>query len=304
MPRRAIIHICDGCGRVCPSRQAKWNHKLNCKGPQELASRDNDVARLQLEIEAVKKQLQASNTNTIGSKDAPSNTVTINTTNSNKKSNMNSGMYIYVVQEREFIQSMQSIYKVGRTQSLEARMNHGYPKGSRLIASAHVGDDKFAESELIRAMDSTFRKRLDLGREYYEGQLVAIVNLFHTVALKHVAAPVMSCAATSAESTGDSPAVAEEETAPGPMPEAITIASDAVPEDIDQRIHAYVRCNKNELRGASIPIDTLYETFVRWSKGRTPAVKWKKLFSVLRSSYGVKEERGGGLESPWIVFPA
>ena len=45
----------------------------------------------------------------------------------------------------------------------------GYPKGSRLLLVIEVEDCHTREKELIKLFDDKFKKRTDIGTEYFEG---------------------------------------------------------------------------------------------------------------------------------------
>jgi hypothetical protein len=95
MPRLGTDkHTCDVCGRVCPSRQAKWSHKRFCKsnvnsttissttGQHTIES--SVISQMQLQIDALQQQLaslaSSNKTTTI-------NNITTTTTTSNSNNN-------------------------------------------------------------------------------------------------------------------------------------------------------------------------------------------------------------------------
>jgi hypothetical protein len=82
--------------------------------------------------------------------------------------------WLYAIIEREFINTGESVFKVGFTTDLNQRMK-AYPNGSILQAAFTVQREKARDAEklLLKTLnDSTeFRRRLDIGREYFEGPL-------------------------------------------------------------------------------------------------------------------------------------
>lgn len=80
--------------------------------------------------------------------------------------------YVYLLQEREFVQNENIVFKFGRTANILERMS-SYPKGSRLVTAELVyGDHKRAETEVLRLLREQFINRKDIGREYFEGDPV------------------------------------------------------------------------------------------------------------------------------------
>jgi hypothetical protein len=53
--------------------------------------------------------------------------------------------YIYLLQEREFIQTKQSIFKIGKTKQENLKRILNYPNGSILICQVRVTDCDFSE---------------------------------------------------------------------------------------------------------------------------------------------------------------
>lgn len=79
--------------------------------------------------------------------------------------------YIYLLREREFIKTNESIYKIGKTkQNLEKRFQ-GYPKGSEVTLTIKVNNCDLCETQIKRVFDDKFKNRRDIGREYYEGDV-------------------------------------------------------------------------------------------------------------------------------------
>jgi hypothetical protein len=76
-----------------------------------------------------------------------------------------------MLQTREFVNTKQPIYKIGRTQQpLLTRFNQ-YSKGSVLIIHINVNDSIILEKEIISVFTKQFTCKKDLGREYFEGDI-------------------------------------------------------------------------------------------------------------------------------------
>lgn len=78
---------------------------------------------------------------------------------------------LYVIQEREFLQSRAPVFKVGRTAgSIQTRMC-GYPRGSAVVTTVKVADCFAGERALLSSLAGAperFRRRSDIGAEYFE----------------------------------------------------------------------------------------------------------------------------------------
>jgi hypothetical protein len=77
--------------------------------------------------------------------------------------------YIYLIQEREFINLKECVYKVGKTKQPNVTRFMQYPKGSSLIYQSVCSDCDFFENKIIRFFKTKYLQRTDFGREYFEG---------------------------------------------------------------------------------------------------------------------------------------
>lgn len=102
--------------------------------------------------------------------------------------------YLYLLMERDFAKSGESVVKGGRTFSTFKRASQ-YPKGSFIIASATCADMVADEAELLAVLGRTFKKRPDIGREYFEGPINQIEACFHAFnIMKKQGAPTFNAA--------------------------------------------------------------------------------------------------------------
>ena len=83
---------------------------------------------------------------------------------------------IYIIHEREFVNSNKPIYKIGKTTNFKNRMRD-YPKGSNIKMVYPCKDVDKTEKDLIGIFDNFFNKREDIGAEYYQGNLGDMRNL-------------------------------------------------------------------------------------------------------------------------------
>lgn len=87
--------------------------------------------------------------------------------------------YIYLLQEREFIKTSESVFKVGKTQQI----NHGrfkqYPKGSVLLFQMKCNNCHDSEKQILTAFKSKFIQRTDIGTEYFEGNESIMIDIIY-----------------------------------------------------------------------------------------------------------------------------
>ena len=76
---------------------------------------------------------------------------------------------IYLICEREFIKSGESVFKIGRSAQEGLKRFKSYPKGSQLLLQVSCLDCKKSEKSLIAKFKQTYKPRPDIGAEYFEG---------------------------------------------------------------------------------------------------------------------------------------
>ena len=77
--------------------------------------------------------------------------------------------YIYLLQEREFIKTSESVFKVGMTQQINHERFRQYPKGSVLLFQIKCKNCRISEKQILTAFKLNFIQRKDIGTEYFEG---------------------------------------------------------------------------------------------------------------------------------------
>lgn len=87
--------------------------------------------------------------------------------------------YIYLLHEREFINTKQNIYKLGKTKQENLQRFKQYPKGSKLILQQVCNDCDMLETQLIRDFKNKYIHRKDIGNEYFEGDYNDMVKDIH-----------------------------------------------------------------------------------------------------------------------------
>ena len=92
--------------------------------------------------------------------------------------------HIYIIQEREFVNTQQPIYKIGKSIKIVNRMP-SYPKNSLIYNIIYVPFNvNKIEKVLINECDKHFIQRSDIGREYYECDLESMMNLLSKLCTK------------------------------------------------------------------------------------------------------------------------
>ena len=79
--------------------------------------------------------------------------------------------YIYLLQEPRFIQTNESVYKVGKTKQANLTRFNQYPKGSVLLLQTVCSNCDLMEVNIIKLFKTKYIRRKDIGNEYFEGNL-------------------------------------------------------------------------------------------------------------------------------------
>ena len=85
--------------------------------------------------------------------------------------------YNYMIKLREFIKTGEEIQKIGfsripdKNNPLITERFKQYPPGSVPIMCALVGDSKKLENLIIKVFSKKFKRRRDIGKEYFEGNI-------------------------------------------------------------------------------------------------------------------------------------
>lgn len=100
--------------------------------------------------------------------------------NENYSSNIE---YIYLLQEREFLESRINVFKIGKSTQENLKRFKQYPKGSLLLLQSKCSDCHTCETELLQLFKKSFIKRSDIGNEYFEGNSYDMINQINKVIL-------------------------------------------------------------------------------------------------------------------------
>ena len=81
----------------------------------------------------------------------------------------NAPHFMYLLQEREFVNAQKQIYKIGKTKKGIVDRIKGYPKGSIVSLVVECDDCDKCEKELLKIFKTNYKQQTDIGLEYFEG---------------------------------------------------------------------------------------------------------------------------------------
>jgi len=88
--------------------------------------------------------------------------------------------YIYLLQEREFVNSKQNIYKIGMTCQENHKRFNQYKKGSILLFQIICTDCRILEKNIIKIFKEKFKQRKeDVGSESFEGDFKHMIDIIY-----------------------------------------------------------------------------------------------------------------------------
>lgn len=99
--------------------------------------------------------------------------------------------YVYIVHEREFINSGKQIYKIGKTKQRNRNRFRQYPKQSILLFQICCNDCDQIEKEIINAFKDKYKHRRDIGKEYFQGGFLAMRDTMYSILKKEKGDPAM-----------------------------------------------------------------------------------------------------------------
>jgi hypothetical protein len=215
------------------------------------------------------------------------------------------GEFVYLLIEREFrsLPLDRRAFKIGRSTGLLNRLG-AYPKGIALITCLPVNDSVAAEALLLRHFDAVFGHRRDIGREYFAGDIDAIVTAFITTIVSHHHlsycaptpppdhAPGDSTHADSAHADSAHDDSAHADSAPGDSAPGDPHAHHR-PElarvDLDRRVGIFFRAVRDDLAGTDVPLLDFHDRFISWlGLPNERPIGVRKFRAILLSAYGIK----------------
>ena len=84
--------------------------------------------------------------------------------------------YVYLLQTREFRNSRQPIYKIGRTKQENFKRFGNYDKGFVMLFQGSCRDCEKLEKQIIILFSNKYKRRLDLGQELFEGDQLRMMG--------------------------------------------------------------------------------------------------------------------------------
>jgi len=92
--------------------------------------------------------------------------------------------YVYLLHEREFLNSGRQLYKIGRTSQSPNDRFDDYPKGSCVVFYLRVPDSKATEKAIKAAFKLKFKQDRDIGQEYFEGDVNEMIQSLFFISTK------------------------------------------------------------------------------------------------------------------------
>ena len=94
--------------------------------------------------------------------------------------------YVYLLQEREFVKSNEQIYKIGRTKQLNFARFRQYPKNSISFFQSYCDDCVMCEHKIVKVFSKKYKKRIDVGQEYFEGNVFDMIIQISMIVQKNL----------------------------------------------------------------------------------------------------------------------
>ena len=86
-------------------------------------------------------------------------------------------MYIYLLQEREFINSNSNIYKIGKTEQENLKRFKNYPNDSKLFLHITCKNCHICEKDILKIFREQFIQKKEIGNEYFEGCYIKMMKI-------------------------------------------------------------------------------------------------------------------------------
>ena len=84
--------------------------------------------------------------------------------------------YVYLIQTREFVNSKQPIYKIGKTKQINFTRFMQYPKGSVQIFQSSCNNCDVLEKNIIKRFHAKYHNCKSIGKEYFKGSARHMIN--------------------------------------------------------------------------------------------------------------------------------
>jgi hypothetical protein len=197
------IYFCCKCNKNFNHFQNKWRHEKICKNNineletekiklqtekiklEQLKEEKKKIKdeikisklKIQLEYQINKNKIQKIKEDSEKESHKLKNEISklnLELTNKNNKIKNTNG-YIYIIHEREFIESNTNIYKIGRTYNTEKRIKQ-YSKYSTFCYFRQTNNMFDDESTLIKMFKDKFIHQNNIGNEYFKGDIILMIK--------------------------------------------------------------------------------------------------------------------------------
>ena len=84
--------------------------------------------------------------------------------------------YVYLNQHAEFVKSGNCVYKIGKSMQPNVDRFHQYPEGTSFLFQTACPDCDSYERDLIKIFKKKYKHRSEIGKEYFEGSYVDMIN--------------------------------------------------------------------------------------------------------------------------------
>ena len=158
--KKKVEHICECCNYTTNKKSTYVSHNISQKHLTK-------VKEMELEIE---KNVSINQKYSVNKK------IYVTKKNKQKELNATDG-FIYLLREREFIKTNEHIYKIGKSKQEFGKRFSQYPSQSQMYLHLYVNDVDTYEKAMIELFSIEFTKRIDIGYEYFEGNIHTMINL-------------------------------------------------------------------------------------------------------------------------------
>jgi hypothetical protein len=89
--------------------------------------------------------------------------------------------FIYLLQEREFINNNEPIYKIGKTKQKKLKRIKSYSNGSELLFYIACNNCDEIEKLVLNKFKNTFIHKKDIGNEYFMGNYNIMIDIIYNI---------------------------------------------------------------------------------------------------------------------------
>lgn len=198
------------------------------------------------------------------------------------------GQYIYIIKEREFINTDEDVYKIGSSSSVSESMSR-IPKGSNVYMIVKVNNAAKVEVEIVTQLKKckSLIHYACIGDEYFQGDIITIIN---------TASQAIVLLRDEGSTTGDD--ALSEESLYEPSEQEVEV-SKHVSSDPVVLISQYIVDRKEELQEDIIDAMLFYKTVM--SSAKFPSHFTYNKFAAILTKHRIYEHKMA--YGPAFVFP-